>query len=91
VPDFTTLYCFLKRLDGESIDRGVCETVRRMRGGLSRGRQRARVTVDGTGLAKGAVSTFFVRRMPHHGQKPLPWRNWLKCKRPVLAVWTGMS
>jgi hypothetical protein len=27
---------------------------------------------------KGAVSTFFVRRLHHHGQKPLPWRHWLK-------------
>jgi hypothetical protein len=24
------------------------------------------------------VSTFFVRRLHHHGQKPLPWRYWLK-------------
>jgi len=29
-------------------------------------------------LAQGAVSTFFVRRMHHHGQKLLPWRHWLK-------------
>jgi len=29
-------------------------------------------------LAQGAVSTFFVRRLHHHGQKPLPWRHWLK-------------
>jgi len=36
------------------------------------------VAVDATGLAQGAVSTFFVRRMHHHGQKPLPWRHWLK-------------
>jgi hypothetical protein len=34
--------------------------------------------VDATGLARGAVSTVFVRRMHHHGQKPLPWRHWLK-------------
>ena len=36
------------------------------------------MAVDATGLAQGAVSTFFVRRMHHHGQKPLPWRHWLK-------------
>lgn len=42
------------------------------------GRKRARVAVDATGLALGAVSTFFVRRMHQHGQKPLPWRHWLK-------------
>jgi hypothetical protein len=78
VPDFTTLYRFLKRLDDQTIDRAVGETVRRLRGSQRRGRRRARVAVDATGLAQGAVSTFFVRRMHHHGQKPLPWRHWLK-------------
>ncbi len=78
VPDFTTLYRFLKRLDDTTIDRAVGETVRRLRGSRRRGRKRARVAVDATGLAQGAVSTFFVRRMHHHGQKPLPWRHWLK-------------
>jgi hypothetical protein len=78
VPDFTTLYRFLKRLDDETIDRAVNQTVRRLRGSRRRGRGRARVAVDATGLAQGAVSTFFARRMHHHGQKPLPWRHWLK-------------
>ena len=78
VPDFTTLYRFLKRLDDQAIDRAVGETVRRLRGSQRRGRRRARVAVDATGLAQGAVSTFFVRRLHHHGQKPLPWRHWLK-------------
>src|ERR1700724_2099500 len=78
VPDFTTLYRFLQRLDDQTIDRAVGETVRRLRGTRKKGRRRARVAVDATGLAQGAVSTFFVRRMHHHGQKPLPWRHWLK-------------
>ena len=78
VPDFTTLYRFLQRLDDVTIDRAVGETVRRWRGTHKKGRRRARVAVDATGLAQGAVSTFFVRRMHHHGQKPLPWRHWLK-------------
>ena len=78
VPDFTTLYRFLQRLDDPTIDRAVGETVRRLCGSLRRGRKRARVAVDATGLAQGAVSTFFVRRMHHHGQKPRPWRHWLK-------------
>jgi DDE family transposase/transposase-like protein DUF772 len=78
VPDFTTLYRFLKRLDDETIDRAVGETVCRLRGSRRRGRRRVRVAVDATGLAQGAVSTFFVRRLHHHGQKPLPWRHWLK-------------
>ena len=45
---------------------------------IKKNRRKARVGVDATGLAQGAVSTFFVRRMHHHGQKPLPWRHWLK-------------
>jgi hypothetical protein len=78
VPDFTTPYHFLQRLDDVTIDRAVGETVRRLRGTRRKGRRRARVSVDARGLAQGAVSTFFVRRMHHHGQKPLPWRHWLK-------------
>ena len=78
VPDFTTLYRFLQRLDDQVIDRAVGETVRRLRSTQKNKRRRARVGVDATGLAQGAVSTFFVRRMHHHGQKPLPWRHWLK-------------
>jgi hypothetical protein len=34
VPDFTTLYPFLQRLDDQTIDRAVGETVRRLRGSL---------------------------------------------------------
>jgi hypothetical protein len=83
VPDFTTLYRFLQRLDDVTIDRAVGETVRRLRGMPRRSRGRARVAVDATGLAQGAVRTFFVRRMHHHGQKPRPWRHWLKW---VVAV-----
>ena len=78
VPDFTTVYRFLQRLEGPTIDGAVGETVRRMRGWRRRGRRRARVAVDATGLASGAVSTFFVRRLHHHRPKPLPWRHWLK-------------
>jgi hypothetical protein len=65
-------------LDDPTLDRAVGETVRRLRSTRRKGHRRARVGVDATGLAQGAVSTFFVRRLHHHGQKPLPWRHWLK-------------
>jgi hypothetical protein len=78
VPDFTTLYRFLKRLDAPTLDRAVGETVRRMPGGRGHDRRGARVAIDATGLAQGAVSTYFVRRLHHRGQKALPWRHWLK-------------
>jgi hypothetical protein len=78
VPDFTTLYRFLMRLDNQTIDRAVGETVRRLRDMRRKGRRRARMAVDATGLAQGAISTFFVRRMHPYGQKPLLWWHWLK-------------
>jgi Transposase domain (DUF772) len=82
VPDFTTLYRFLQRLDDQTIDRAVGETVRRLRGSLRQGRKRARVAVDATGLAQGAVSTFCA---PHASSRAetAPWRHWLKW---VVAV-----
>ena len=77
VPDYTTLYRFLRRLDEAAITHALNEVVRRMALPGPR-RRRAQVAVDATGLAQGAVSTFFVRRMYHHTQQPLPWRHWLK-------------
>ena len=77
VPDDTTLYRFLKRLDDKKIDQALGEAARRM-GSTHRPRRRARVAVDATGLAQGAVSTFFVRRRDHHTNQPLPGRHWLK-------------
>jgi DDE family transposase len=38
----------------------------------------ATVAVDATGLAQSAMSSFFVRRMHHHAQQPMPSRHWLK-------------
>ena len=78
VPDFTTLYRFLKRLEGPPLDRAVVASGRRLRRVGQGGRKRARGAVDASGLASGAVSPFLVRRLHHHGQKPLPWRYWLK-------------
>ncbi|PYS61580.1 MAG: hypothetical protein DMF76_10615 [Acidobacteria bacterium] len=76
VPDYTTLYRFLRRLDEAAIARFLNEVVRRMK--VPGPRSRAAVAIDATGLTEGAVSTFFVRRMYHHTQQPLPWRHWLK-------------
>ena len=77
VPDYTTLYRFLKRLGEQQINAAMGEAARRL-GSFGQRRRRARVAVDATGLAQGAVSTFFVRRMYHHTGQPLPWRHWLK-------------
>jgi hypothetical protein len=76
VPDHTALYRFLRRLDEDAIDRALSEVVHRIP--LPGPRRRARVAIDATGLSQGAISTFFVRRMHHHTQQPMPWRKWLK-------------
>jgi hypothetical protein len=75
-PDYTTLYRFLRRLDDDTVERGLAETVRRLR----RGRRQARVSVavDGTGLSHNAVSTFFIRRIEQHSRGITRHRHWLK-------------
>lgn len=71
VPDYTTVYRFLRRLDDETIQRVLTAVIRR----LPRGRRKAVVGIDGTGLTPGAVSTFFVKRLKDEGGT---WRRWCK-------------
>ena len=78
LPDFPTLYRFLQRVEERTLARVRDETVRRLHGVGPGGRARARVAVDATGLASGAVRTFLVRRLQHHGPRPLPGRYGLK-------------
>src|SRR2546425_4478249 len=75
VPDYTTLYRFLRRLGGETLHRGIPGTVRRLR------RRRSRpisAAIDGTGLSDTSVSTFFVRRMEQQADRSARHRHWLK-------------
>ena len=74
VPDYTTLYRFLKRLQPEDVRRVLQAVVKRMPGK----RQRRTVAVDATGLAKGAISSYFIRRMQDHTGQPTSRRHWLK-------------
>jgi hypothetical protein len=76
VPDYTTLYRFLRRLDEAAITRALNQVVHGVP--LPGPRRHAQVAVDATGLSPGAISTFFVRRMYHHSQQPMPWRHWRK-------------
>ena len=77
VPDYTTLYRFLRRLEDDTVDRGLQETVRRLR---RRRRRPITAALDGTGLSDTSVSTFFHRRLEQqaHGTRPRrPWLKWL--------------
>jgi hypothetical protein len=59
VPDYTTLYRCLRRTGEDELTRLLRETIRRMPPPATDGTV---VAVDGTGLAPGAISTFFVNR-----------------------------
>ena len=90
VPDYTTLYRFLRRWDDHTIPRGVGETVRPWR----RGKKHVRVSaaMDGTGLSYNAVSTFFIRRSEQHSRGRTRHRHWWKWlvvadgKQPILLA-----
>jgi DDE family transposase/transposase-like protein DUF772 len=74
VPDHTTLSRFLRRLDEGVLTRALAEVAQRL---PPPRRGRATVAVDATGLASGAVSTYFVRRLRDFGQEHSR-RYWLK-------------
>jgi hypothetical protein len=76
VPDYTTVYRFLQRLPDHTIERVLGESVRRLRRSSRRGRRRAAVAVDGTGLSPHGVSTYFIRRSEQYGEKR--YRHFLK-------------
>lgn len=76
VPDYTTLYRFLKRLDEDWINRVLGASVRRFRN--KKRRRRARVAIDGTGLAHSSASSFFIRRIEQRPRGMTRWTYWLK-------------
>ena len=87
VPDYTTLYRFLQRLDDKTIDRVLGEAARRCKSPQRRARRRARVAVDGTGLSHNAASTFFIRRIEQRPRGMTPWSYWLKWL--IVPIWTS--
>lgn len=76
VPDYTTLYRFLRRLPDDAIENVLGESVRRLRLGRRPGPVSA--AVDGTGLAPQAVSTYFLRRVEEHSGGKLRYKHYLK-------------
>jgi hypothetical protein len=74
VPDHTTLYYFLRRLEEKTLTGALAEVVRRLPPPSSGG---TTVAVDATGLSSGAISTFFVKRAKDRGDG-FPWRHYLK-------------
>jgi hypothetical protein len=77
-PDHTTLYRFMRRVTDETLDEVLVAVAARL-APRRRGRKRKKavVAVDATGLAPGAVSTFFINRRTDRGEG-LEWRHWCK-------------
>ena len=74
-PDYTTFYRFMRRLNPERIQLALQEAaLQTMKDAPTK---RAVFAVDATGLAPGAISTFFINRKRDRGEG-LPWRYWLK-------------
>ena len=99
-PDHTTLYRFLRRLDERALVAALNETVRGLpKPSLHEQEPAAIVAVDATGLAPGAISTFYVRRTHNRGGEPMrsgvdglsgsSWSTliirWCWRKRPALV------
>ncbi len=79
--DHTTLYRFLRRLDERTLVTALNESVRRLpkAGYHEQNKPAATVAVDATGVAPGAISTFYVRRTRNREcGEPMLWRRWLK-------------
>jgi hypothetical protein len=74
VPDYTTLYRLLRRLNETALEQILSPVVQRLIPPLH---PQATVAVDATGLAPGAISTFFVKRANDRGEG-FTWRHWLK-------------
>jgi Transposase domain (DUF772)/Transposase DDE domain len=88
VPDYSTLFRFMLRVQEQVIAQVLAEVVRRFQSRKpAPDKAKSTVAVDATGLAPGAISTFFIRRREQHGGAGMPWRYWLKW---LLAVDTRL-
>ncbi|MGE5141126.1 MAG: transposase [Rudaea sp.] len=89
-PDYSTLNRFLQRVEDKLIDQVLAEVVRRLNTALAPPGSSTTVAVDATGLAQGAISTFFVHRVQEHpGRTRRHWLKWILVvdvpRRVVLA------
>jgi hypothetical protein len=80
VPDYTTLYRCLRRLDASDFDQLLANTIQQMPSTTRSNAQPTAppgttVAVDATGLTPGAISTFFVNRVRDRGEG-FSWRHW---------------
>ena len=87
VPDYSTLSYFLSRLQTEQLDAVLKAVAQRFP--TYRGRRSVTVAIDSTGLGRGAISAYYVRRRSAHYSAPQAWSTWLKWL-VVIDVTTGL-
>jgi len=73
--EFTTFYRFMQRLEASVIQQALQAAALEVIQGQTK--RKTVLAVDATGLAPGAISTFFINRKRDRGEG-LPWRYWLK-------------
>jgi len=62
VPDYTTLYRFMRRLDPEVLDKVLSDTISSIPAAAPARDAGMQIAVDGTGLASVSICTYFVKR-----------------------------
>lgn len=73
VPDYTTLYRFMRRVPASVLAEALDEVVRR----FPAPRTPARVAIDGTGLTHRAVSAYYHKRTHLRGFPRCYWLKWV--------------
>ena len=73
VPDYTTLYRFLRRLP----ESALAEALNQVAGRFPASRQPARVAIDGTGLTHRTISTYYHKRVHLHRFPLCYWLKWV--------------
>ena len=82
-PDHSTLHYFMKRVDEDALTRALAESLSRAGGPPAGG---AVVAVDGTGLACGAVSTYYVKRTGDSRRHYLKWLVGVEVKTQMVVA-----
>jgi hypothetical protein len=83
VPDYTTLHRFLCRVSRGALEQVLQAAARSAAQVIEPEREQTIVAVDGTGLATGTASTYFIGRAHNFKQRGYWRRHWVKW---VLAV-----
>ena len=87
VPDYSTLCLFVGRLREQDLAKALQAVAKKFPG--YKAQRGVAVAVDSTGLGRGALSAYYVRRRSEKHHIVQPWSTWLKWL-VVVDVCTGL-